>query len=251
MADTDTLSRLIDTFLRAPEFRDTLMSMLRPMDIVRLVAASGIRTTLGERKRYMAVWRQICFDMRWVSALKERNSSVTIVGNELRRLHSALRCGDHTFNIDQLHLIIVVGGTGENRSLEQELRIAESFDTTVRWHDIRAPRLPVFNVDQRPTDVQTSIFSHTRNSWMSFDDTWAEVLYERRTLPMDPLGAPYSRLFDVLETEFHELDSDVELATFSPKRMHYVVKPWRLEEYTTRVFITPQRGCLAILKKGL
>lgn len=86
---------------------------------------------------------------------------------------------------------------------------------------------------------------------MSFDDSWAEVLYERRTLPTDPLGAPYSRLFNVLETEFHELDSDVEFATFKPKRMHYVVKPWRLEEYTTKVFITPHRGCLAILKGGV
>lgn len=197
----------------------------------------------------MAIWRQICFDMRWVSSLKERNCSVTIVGNELRRLHSALRCGDHKLNIDLLHFIVVVGGPRENPPLEDELRIAESFDTTVRWHDIRAPCLPVFNVDQKPADVQTSIFSLTRNSWMSFDNSWAEFLYEHRTLPVDSLGAP-SRLFHIMETEFHELDSDVDPATFKPKRMHYVVQPWMLEKYATRVFITPQRNCLAILKRG-
>jgi hypothetical protein len=53
-----------------------------------------------------------------------------------------------------------------------------------------------------------------------------------------------------METEFHELDSDVDPATFKPKRMHYVVQPWMLEKYATRVFITPQRNCLAILKRG-
>ena len=197
----------------------------------------------------MAMWRQICFDMQWVSALKERDCKVTVVGNDLRKLNSALRYGDHTLDIDQLHFIIVVGGARENQVLQHELRITDSFDTTVRWHDIIAPCIPVFNVDQRPADVQASIFSVTRNSWMSFDDSWAELLYERRTQAVDPLGSPYSRVFDVLETEFYELGSDV--ATFNPKSMHYIVQPWNLDKYATRVFITPQRGCLAVLMRKL
>lgn len=198
----------------------------------------------------MAMWRQICFNMRWVSVLNEKDCKVTIVGNGLRKLNSALRRGDHKVDIGLLHFVVVVGGTSEDRPLEHELQVTDYFDTTVEWHDIRAPLLPVFNAEKKPPNIQASIFSLARNSWMSFDESWAEVLYERRKVSLDPLGSPHRRMFDVLETEFYELGNEVG-STFNPKSMHYIVQPWKLDKYATRVFITPQRSCLAILMKKL
>ena len=177
--------------------------------------------------------------MQQISALKERNSSITIVRNDLQRLYSALYYRDHIFNIDQLHLIIIVGRIGENRYYKQESRISESFDTTIYQYSIRVSYFPVFNIDSKSTDIQTSLLLYTKNSWVSFDNSQAEVLYQCHTLPIDPLDTPYSYSFDILETDFHELDSDTELATFNPKYIQYILKPQSLEVYTVRVFIIP------------
>lgn len=139
----NALNPLVATLL-LPEFRSLLMSMLRLMDIARLVFATGIRVIPAERAKYMAMWRQICFDMQWVSILKDKDCKITVVGNDLRRLNSALHRGDYTLNIDLLRFVIIVGENRENRPLEHELRIADCFDTIIQWHDIRAPLLPAF-----------------------------------------------------------------------------------------------------------
>lgn len=60
---------------------------------------------------------------------------------------------------------------------------------------------------------------------MAFDDSWAESLYERRTLAVDPLGSSRSQVLEVSETEFYELDSEIEPTAFNPKSMHYIIRP--------------------------
>lgn len=246
------VSFLVDTLLRVPEFRSTVMSMLRPMDIIRLVFASGIRTTPTERKKYIGLWRQIFFDMRWVNVLKEKDCIVTVVGKDLRRLHTAIQNGDYTLDASLLKLVIVIGEENEVRSIEHDHRVTESFDTTVRWHKIEPSFFTHLEIDQKPVDdVQIYVYSMDQNSWISFGRSWFDMLFMRyESLRKSSVGGSkrYLTADDVWESEFQLLESDFKAHTFDSIRVQYIVQTQKLSKRSAGFYFTPRRACQALLR---
>jgi hypothetical protein len=251
---TFTESTLAQTIRQLLPFRDELMSMLRPMDLISLIRASGMPITKAERTKYLALWRQIFFDMQWVAVLKERNCTITVIGNDMRRLHTALARGDSALDTSTLKIVVVIGETQESRSYQHSRYIIQSFDGTVAWHEIPADAGgSSLKIDQNATEIQVCVLSALRGSCTDLDHTWTSIISQRHgSLAQFLIGTnkPYPSSFDVWESQWQPLE-DAGLTMYNPIHMHYIVDPSELEKYTTRIFVNSKLASCAIMVKPM
>jgi hypothetical protein len=229
--------------------------MLRPMDIISLVFASGIKINRAEKK-YISVSRQMFYDMRWVKILEGMGCTVTIIGKDLTRLKSALECGDYTLNPNTLRTVVAIGEPPSIRAYDPNLIMAESFDITVVWHRIHPLQGPAYqshNIGQRSNEAQICVLSMARGSSADLDCSWSSLLSQRhrslgqRSLRHFLVGSdkPYPSSCDVWESEWQRIDgTEHEII-----RTHYIVEPLLMEFYGTRIIMSPNGSCCALLMK--
>jgi hypothetical protein len=87
--------------------RQALMRMLRPLDIISLVLATGIQLTDAE-KAYLNVSRQLFFDLTWVEDMEKNGRMATLFSNDLMNLHNAIRSWDESFRVNDMRVLLVV-----------------------------------------------------------------------------------------------------------------------------------------------
>ena len=195
------------------------------------------------------------FDMRWVDILRKEHCTITIIGNDLRRLTDALRRGDCSLDVQKLKLIIVIGELQRPirtpRSYEHSHSIIRSFDTRVTWHQVPvnpASRHP-FKIRQRAEDVQTCIISVIQDTCADLDYSWSRLVSEHRGALARSLvgpGKPYPSSYAVWETEWQQLETDQSVASM---HIHYILNPLDLDKCAMRVFINNAGVCCAVFMK--
>ncbi|KAH8787535.1 hypothetical protein F5882DRAFT_402903 [Hyaloscypha sp. PMI_1271] len=229
--------------------------MLRPMDIISLIKSTGLCTTPLERRTYLIWWRQMFFDMKWVSVLKEQHCTVTIMGNDQRRLDEALRTGDCRLDANKLKLIVVIGELQEpkrtSRSYEHSRSIINSFDTRVTWHQV--PANPSsgcpFKIRQRADDVQTCVISVIQDTCTDLDYSWSRLVSEHRGALAKSLigpGKPYPSSYTVWETEWQQLETDRLAGSHNSTHVHYIINPLQFHKYAMRIFVNSAGVCCAV-----
>jgi hypothetical protein len=89
-SESNELIRLLASFSPA---RQVPMRMLRPLDIISLVLATGIQITDAE-KGYLNVSRQLFLDLTWVRDMEKNGRLVTLFSNDLMNLQCSIRSWD-------------------------------------------------------------------------------------------------------------------------------------------------------------
>lgn len=87
--------------------RQVLIRMLRPLDIISLVLATGIQLTDAE-KVYLNVSRQLFLDLTWVEDMEKNGRMATLFSNDLMNLHNAIRGGDESFQVNDMRVLLVI-----------------------------------------------------------------------------------------------------------------------------------------------
>ncbi|KAH6666360.1 hypothetical protein B0J14DRAFT_659983 [Halenospora varia] len=169
--DTHLLMSLVNS--NTPVF-DTLMSMLRPMDIVSLALATSfrVRPPRGQIQFYMKWWKQVFYDMRWV---EHNGSKITIIGRDLARLKNSLKTW--TYDSQATFLLVVVQETLLTEGTRDDRRqgLVQSIDTDIPYawtsteHQVRAFEEP----------IQMCVFFLENNLFIDLDWTWLYKLLEQ------------------------------------------------------------------------
>ncbi|KAJ8067024.1 hypothetical protein OCU04_004404 [Sclerotinia nivalis] len=127
-------NQLSQALLKSYDFRTTLLSMLRPMDIVALVISTGIELTHFETAKYMIPWKQLFHDLRWVDELEGENCTATLFGTSVAELADAICNWDYSFDPSRMKFLVIVGQSGKEIAKQTPhwtSHITESFDTAV------------------------------------------------------------------------------------------------------------------------
>ena len=91
---TQQKNTLLTMFHTIPEFKSTLMSMLTPSSLTIFLAAISYVMTSSERKRYMALERQIFKSTAPIDQAIHQGCSVVLVGSRLNRIWDLIRHRD-------------------------------------------------------------------------------------------------------------------------------------------------------------
>ncbi|KAL5328025.1 hypothetical protein ACEPPN_005731 [Leptodophora sp. 'Broadleaf-Isolate-01'] len=227
--------------------------MLRPMDIISLTAATGVKITNAEEKRHLVIWRQLFFDMSWLQLLKGYGCTVTIVGKDLGILHTALQSRDWRLDTSLLKLALVIGEHTSTRSYERCRVILDSFDFDSTWHETPQDEFvgQPFHIAQKVESTQVAIISTVDGTYAELHRSWNPALSQRRSSLRKFLvgaGKPYPSTMDVWESEWQQLEQGNWL--YNPTRIHYIIQPLDLSAYVTRIYVNSRRTCCSILMKA-
>jgi hypothetical protein len=153
--------------------RNSLLSMLRPMEILGLIRATFfcIQLTEQDSQVFMRWWRQAFYTVEFA----ERGPSTVIVfGKDIFRLKSALERWDY-FDVTQIKLLVIVD---ENPGHEdwtvvwkRRREVLRSVSTNFVW-DLDISRL------SGKQGVETSVVFFTRYRGVSFDNPWSKILLD-------------------------------------------------------------------------
>lgn len=170
LADISTHQLVRTLALRLPWW-DSLLSMLKPMEILALTRATFfcVQLTVPELRVFMQWWRQV---FTTVEFAHRSPSAVIVLGKDIIRLRSALRRWDY-FDVAQLKLLLIVD---ENPGHEEWMVVWErrrdllgSLSTTFVW-DLDLSRL------SGQQGVKTSVVFFSRYRGVSFDNAWSKAL---------------------------------------------------------------------------
>lgn len=228
--------------------RRRLLLMLRPMDIVALVKATGIQMTDDECHKHMVLWKQFFFNMTWVEELAKIHCTVTIIGQNVGRLHTAITTWDHTLDATNLKFAVAIGEkeSTETRPYARSQELLAAFDATTSWSEvptfdegsINAISHP-FRIDTSPENTQICVLSMREGGFADLSHLWSPVL----SLPTSPL-ASYVNLqaiwpfaVDAWSTEWQILKAGDYHFRYIPTRMHYLVDLDNLKDYQPRIFV--------------
>jgi hypothetical protein len=247
-----TKMSLVMTIICNYEFRDLLLSMLRPMDIVSLLTATCVTITKVERAKYLILWRQIFFDMKWLDILKANGCTVTVLGTDFGKLVSAIRRWDHTLNTSTLKYVLVI-----SPPLSPLLRrpLQDSTDTTVGWVEVPSwwsADYDAFFIHESAESCQIHALSHELGSQTNLNHTWSKALCSPdhssyvSTVMTEP-GKKYAGMI-VWKTEWQQLDGWTTI--YKPTEMSYVMEPDDIDEYITELTVSPVGLCAVIIKRG-
>ena len=255
----EEVAPLMFAFNHLYPFRQQLLSMLRPIDIISLVMATNARLSRADKRRQLAWWRQILFDMRWVDRLQDERCTATIIGNGLRTLNTAITYGDFRLNLAKIKLIVVIGemDKGHPASDQRNLSILQSFDTKVVWLPAATLLAGTF---QQKNDLSTWVVSVIQDNVADLDQSLSDVL-SRNEGPLGSFltghGRKYPYTCALWGTEWQQLAR--HKASYDPTRMLYMIHEDQFHEYWMRVFVNGAGVCCVdfmkrdefILEQGL
>ena len=129
--------QLVDILRYRVPIWKSLLSMLRPLDIVSLTRATHycIRPTKEELMVYMPWWRQIFHNIGWV----EQVETAIVVGKDLIRLQGSIR---HFTYLDttQIKLLILVKVASRDHGTENAVRQSISASFALGFGDYCLPK---------------------------------------------------------------------------------------------------------------
>lgn len=177
-------NQLCLVFLENYDFRTTLLSMLRPMDIVALVIATGSRLSRYEAAKYMIPWKQLFHDLKWVDKLEKNNCTVTLFGTSISELAKAISNWDSAYDPSRLKVMVIVGQPSKTIARQTPSWISqttESFDTMVASYQIpifqhilsTLSTTPLFNTLD---EAQACILFVQKGSYFDLDSSWFTIL---------------------------------------------------------------------------
>ena len=99
-------NRLVDMLQIKPAVWKSLLSMLRPLDIISLARATNFcnQPPAKERHIYMLWWRQLFYHIKWIELARR---DVFVVGPDLIRLQDAIKMW-HYFDGSEIKLLVFV-----------------------------------------------------------------------------------------------------------------------------------------------
>ena len=245
--------QLLNTLTENYEFRSTLLAMLRPMDIISLSLAIGLRITLPEKRRYMILWRQWFLNMKWVDTLIANKCTITIIGNDIGMLHKSIIGFNLDFITDKAKMIIAISETDSTipRSYSQHQDILRAFDAVAVWDEI--PGLDDNNhaalaskIDQSPASIQIYVVSLVEWTGVDINHLWSGVLSSQSPLAQYVSNPGTSNIW---RTEWQLLKCTDEPFEYSPTSMHYVIEPEYISNYRPRLFAGPEGVCSIMVMK--
>lgn len=230
--------------------------MLTPLDIVSLRSALDFNLSQAERDRYLVWWKQFFFDMEWVKSLRQHHCTVTVIGNDLRRLNEALAREHTTLDASQFQFIVVIGEPQSMqviRSYDHHRYILHSFDSSVAWNEVPSQSSTVAPhiINQQSQKARICLLSIVHNTIADLNYSWSRILSKRGGNLSKFLVGPghlYNNLHDVWDTEWQPLEDGPYI--YKPIHMHYIVKPSVLCTYTMRLFVNAEGICFAIFMRG-
>lgn len=157
---------------------DSLLSMLRLMDIISLINATKHRLhfTQDQIQHYIKWQRQIFYDIKWVNRFVNITArQIVIISKDLNRLNRAIESWDY-FNTKEMKLLVVIK---ENLPDSERDEAMAALLTS-----IDSPYMYGINKDQvqlQVTLVQTCIIYRQSNSYICDVDlciSWAKSLLE-------------------------------------------------------------------------
>ncbi|KAF7910003.1 uncharacterized protein EAF01_003721 [Botrytis porri] len=246
-------SQLSRNLLQNYDFRTTLFSMLRPMDIVALVMSTGIRLTRLEVAKYMIPWKQLFHDLKWVDELEEKSCTATLFGTSIAELASAICNWDYSFDPSRMKFLVIVGQVGKEMRKQTPSwtsHITESFDTGVVWYQV-----PSFQhiLSTLSTSVLLSTIDRAeacvlfleKGSHFDLDTSWFDIL----ATTMGPLrlcrvgsGTSFPDPTELWRIESQRLKNTQLADSCDLVHMYQPVDPARLEKSFARVYCDVEGG---------
>jgi hypothetical protein len=242
----DFSSPLSQAFIKSYDFRRTLLSMLRPMDIVALVMAIGIGLARFEVNKYMVPWKQLFYDLRWVDELEKNDCTATLFGTSINELGNTIHHWDYTFNTTHMKFLVVVG---QPRKHIWRIRFALSwhipsyFDTEVAWYHIPSfayilSALSTSELLGRPDTAEACILFLEKGMHCDLDSSWFSILSSRiGPLQLCKVGprTPFPGSTELWRTESQRL-KNVEISNaYDLVYTYQPVDPARLQSFVARV----------------
>jgi hypothetical protein len=180
--------------------RRTILSMLKPVDVVSLVLAARITTTAWERSKYLNLFRHMFSDDIWMEKMKKSGGTVSVVGKDIRRFHRALRTWDyHTLN-DKMNLLLVVKQPmlTPQAHFQENGNLLDNIDGTCLWttgFTVGPTICKRSNADSENLEVY--VMFTNRNIRIALNAEWTNrLLYSTESLiPVDNLGAVTPEIF--------------------------------------------------------
>ncbi|KAF7906125.1 hypothetical protein EAF00_000404 [Botryotinia globosa] len=229
-------SQLSQNLLQNYDFRTTLLSMLRPMDIVALVMSTGIRLTRLE----------LFHDLKWVDELEEKSCTATLFGTSIAELASAICNWDYSFDPSRMKFLVIVGQVGKEIRKQTPAwasHITDSFDTGVVWYQV-----PSFQhiLSTLSTSVLLSTIDRAeacvlfleKGSHFDLDSSWFDIL----SITMGPLrlcrvgsGTSFPDPTEVWRVESQRLKNAKVADACDLVHMYQPVDPARLQKSFARV----------------
>ena len=182
VVDSNTL---VNSMKRAQPVWESLLGMLRPMDIVSLARATQFRLQPTEAQRiFMAWWRQLFQNMKWIDKFPnitippylghERFDTcpIVVIGKDLKRLNYAITKWDY-FDVKEIRLLVVVYDRHLRVGWDNAIRaLLESIETSYMWGNNK------LQVQVRADLVQTCVIFN-EHSFVDLCRSWEKSLLER------------------------------------------------------------------------
>ncbi|KAJ8062042.1 hypothetical protein OCU04_009822 [Sclerotinia nivalis] len=242
----DCNNQLSQALLENYDFRTTLLSMLRPMDIMALVKSTGIGLTHFEAAKYMIPWKQLFHDLKWVDELEEKNCTATLFGTSIAGLANAICNWDYSFDPSRMKFLVIVGQPGKEIAKQTPSwtsRITDSFDTAVVWYQV-----PSFQyiLSTLSTSVLLSSIDRAeacvlfleKGTHFDLDSSWFKIL----STTMGPLrlcrvgsGTSFPDRTELWRIESQRLKNAKVTDSCDLMHMYQPVNPTRLEKSSARV----------------
>jgi hypothetical protein len=151
---------------------ETLLGILRPMDIVSLTRATTFRTKPSEvqARKYLPWWREFFINLDWAETIGTTGTTgttgtrATFIGNDIQRLQEALDRWEYLPTI-RMKLLVIVNGPYKQSLLD-------ALDTTFMW--ICEPD-GIFDAGHFATQFQTAVVFQSRN-YIDLDLHWSRHL---------------------------------------------------------------------------
>jgi hypothetical protein len=154
---------------------DTVMIMLKPLDIISLALATynRVRPSRGMSHIYMKWWRQIFHNMRWA---EQNGRKITIIGKNLARLQECLKSWTYDKTAQRLDLVVVVQETLLTWDPDEKRQgLLQSIDEEIPYASTDTERL----VRRFETPIQMCVIFLEDNICIDLDWTWLDKLLEQ------------------------------------------------------------------------
>ena len=185
----------------------TLLGLLKPSEIVSLVAASSLILTAHERRKYLDWKREAFQNTQWVEQLVNEGCMITVVGKDLATFANDMRTWH--YNPEGIKILIVV--TRLNASSEQHIEklILDGIETCCDPNAISQTPRPV-SPYLLLQDARIAVLLTTSNVRVDLDVLWTDRLL------VTELNR--SRNTDIIShyTWFTNMHENISLLTKSP-----------------------------------
>lgn len=185
---------LAQVLSRVEPVRSIILGMLRPVDIVSLVFATGIPTTPWERPKYLTLFRQVFWDDSWVETLRANGGTVSLVGKDLRRFHEAIRAFDYKSLKRKINLLLVVKQPSltPQAHLGSNSYLLDTIDGTCSWTtDFTIGPTSNRKSNGNDSELEVYVMFTNRSMRIALDAVWTDRLFyhTESLLPIDDAEA--------------------------------------------------------------